>query len=116
MAPSKINKEKQDFNMVNNKFMIDKKLHEKILKKLREIEILKELKKCTHRVKINKNYTMYTIRLSIAFENDRNDPIYERLYNMRKSINGNKPRNFKFGSLDSKPGLLSNNKRLKKIK
>ena len=33
-----------------------------------------------------------------------------------KNINGNKPRNFKFGSLDSKPGLLSNNKRLKKNK
>ena len=84
MAPSKINKGKQDFNMVNNEFMIDKKLHKKILEKLREIEILKELKKCIHRAKINKNYTMYAIRLSITFQNDRNYPIYERLYNMRK--------------------------------
>ena len=110
------NKGNQDFNFIYNKFMKDKELQEKTLEKMREIELLKELKKCTHSPKINKNYPMYAIRLNRTFENDRNVPIYERLYNMRKIFKENKPRNSKSESLDSKSGLFSNNKRLKNNK
>ena len=110
------NKRKQDFNMIYKKFMKDKELQEKTLEKMREIEILKELKKCTHSPKINKNYPMYAIRLNRTFEIDRNIPIYERLYNMRKNHNANNLRNSKSESFDSKLGILSNNRRLKNNK
>ena len=110
------NKRKQDFNMIYKKFMKDKELQEKTLEKMREIELLKELKKCTHSPKINKNYPMYAIRLNRTFEIDRNIPIYERLYNMRKNINANNLRNSKSESFDSKLEILPNNRRLKNNK
>ena len=110
------NKRKQDFNMIYKKFMKDKELQEKTLEKMREIELLKELKKCTHSPKINKNYPMYAIRLNRTFEIDRNIPIYERLYNMRKNINANNIRNSKSESFDSKLEILPNNRRLKNNK
>jgi len=110
------NKDNKHFNLLYQKFMKEKELHEKTLEKMREIKLLKELRNCTHSPKINKDYPMYAIRLNRTFENERNSPIYERLYNMRKNINGNKPRNSKSESFDSKPALLSNNTRLKNNK
>ena len=109
-------KEKHDFNMVYKKFMKEKNLHEKTLEKLREIKKMKELRNCTYIPKINKNYPMYALRLDRTFENDRTEPIYERLYNMRKNNIENRPRNSKSENFDSKPVLLSYNDRLKNNK
>lgn len=102
-------KKKQDFDIIYQKFMKEKILHEKTLEKLREIKLAKELRNCSHSPKINRNYPMYAVRLNRTFEDERNVPVYERLYNMRKNSDGNGHRNSKSEIFDFKPILESSN-------
>ena len=50
---------KHDFNKLYQRFMEEKYLHEQTLERLRKIKNEKELKKCTHIPKINKNKPNY---------------------------------------------------------
>jgi hypothetical protein len=66
--------------------MLQKKMHEKALEKLREIKRKKELKKCSNKPKITE-YSPEQLNWSVDYENSKiykrnNDiPIFERLYN-----------------------------------
>ena len=79
-------KPKLDFNKIYERFMLQKKMHEKALEKLREIKRKKELKKCSNKPKISE-YSPEQLNWSVDYENSKiykrnNDiPIFERLYN-----------------------------------
>ena len=79
-------KRKLDFNKIYERFMVQQKMHEEAVEKLREIKRKKELKKCSNKPKIS-DYSPENLNLSVNYENSkifnrRNDnvPIFERLY------------------------------------
>ena len=90
-------KNKYDFNKIYERFMQEKKMHEKVLEKLREIKKQKELKKYTYVPRISQhsprnprksNFNLYN-QNSAIMNNGKKIPVYERLYSMRKKYNGN---------------------------
>ena len=91
-------KNKYDFNKIYERFMQEKKMHEKVLEKLREIKKQKELKKYTYVPRISQhsprnprksNFNLYN-QNSAIMNNGKKIPVYERLYSMRKKYNGNR--------------------------
>ncbi len=119
---------KKDLNIIYERFMQEKKMHEKALAKLREIKKKRELKKCPHKPKI---YVYPPDQLNKSFDNENSRKynhrkyvdIFERLYNMRKISNINKPkksRNFKNSPLlTSNSEIINksrNNQKIKNIK
>ena len=120
---------KHDFNKTYERFMQEKKAHEKVLEKLREIKLNKELKKCTDRPEINKYMPYSSIRRNKSFDlkdsnisykkRDDTIPIYERLYKMRKiNYKDKELKNSKSENFDIKHNLMiknnRNNNRVKK--
>jgi len=113
-----------DFNKTYERFMQEKKAHEKVLEKLREIKLNKELKKCTYKPEINKYIPSSSIRRNKSFDlkdsyisyknRDKAIPIYERLYKMRK-INDRKTalKNSKSENINIKHNLMIRNYRNK---
>ena len=108
---------RHDFNKTYERFMQEKKAHEKVLEKLREIKLSKELKKCTYKPKITKYMPYSSIRRNKSFdlkdsnisykERDKTIPIYERLYKMRKNNCNKKLKNSKSENIDiSKHNLM----------
>ena len=93
---------KSDFNKLYERFMAEKKMHDKALERLRESKRIKEEKKCTLNPKITeykprKIYLQNRLNKSVDMTydyriNDINKkvPIYERLYSLRKIYNQKK--------------------------
>ena len=93
---------KSDFNKLYERFMAEKKMHDKALERLRESKRIKEEKKCTLNPKITeykprKIYLQNRLNKSVDMTydyriNDINKkvPIYERLYSLRKTYNQKK--------------------------
>ena len=93
---------KSDFNKLYERFMAEKKMHDKALERLRESKRIKEEKKCTLNPKITeykprKIYLQNRLNKSVDMTydyriNDLNKkvPIYERLYSLRKTYNQKK--------------------------
>lgn len=115
---------RHDFNKTYERFMQEKKAHEKVLEKLREIKLNKELKKCTYRPEINKYMPYYSIRRNKSFDlkdsnisykkRDKAIPIYERLYKMRKINYKDKSlKNSKSENINIKHNLMIRNYRNK---
>jgi hypothetical protein len=73
-------KPKLDFNKIYERFMLQKKMHEKALEKLREIKRKKELKKCSNKPKITE-YSPEQLNWSVDYENSK-------IYKRNNHING----------------------------
>ena len=109
-------KPKHDFNRTYERFMQEKKMHEKVLEKLREIKKKKELKKYTPKPKIH-DYTPKNTRKKSNLYNQQSEvlnkgkkiPIYEKLYSMKKNYSGKK-------SERKSKSEIFNNKEIKKNK
>ena len=115
---------RHDFNKTYERFMQAKKAHEKVLEKLREIKLNKELQKCKNKPEINKCMSYYSIRRNksfdlkdsnISYKNiDNTIPVYERLYKMRKINCRDKTlKNSKSENFDFKHNLMIKNYRNK---
>ena len=118
-------KPKHDFNKIYERFMKEKKMHEKVLEKLREIKNQKELKKCTHFPKISQYSQKNIDRMNLTMDSlyspklsrNKKTPIYERLYSMRKkndAIKSNKNNRWNKSNLTEK--ALSEDKKINKKK
>ena len=79
---SKANKKKRDFNKLYEEFMLKKQMHEKALMILRENKEKRELRMCTDRPSINKNYKIKNRKKTPEVGCTRN----EFLYNLNKDI------------------------------
>jgi hypothetical protein len=99
-------KKKNDFNKIYDRFMKEKKLHDKTIEKMREIKLMKEDKKCTHIPKINKYYPSQE-KMNGALVKDKKIPIYERLYNLSQ-INNEKRSLKRSKTADFNPSNISN--------
>ena len=101
-------KKKNDFNKMYDRFMREKKLHDKTIEKMREIKLMKEDKKCTHMPKINKYYPGSKEKMNGALVKDKKIPIYERLYNLsqinneKRSLKRSKTADFNPSNISSK--------------
>ena len=76
------NKKKRDFKKMYEEFMLKKKMHEQALMILRQNKDKKEIKMCTDRPKINKNYKIKNRKKTPEVGCSRN----EFLYNLNKEI------------------------------
>ena len=79
---SKANKKKRDFNKLYEEFMLKKQMHEKALMILRENKEKREIRMCTDRPSINKNYKIKNRKKTPEVGCTRN----EFLYNLNKDI------------------------------
>ena len=115
---------RHDFNKTYERFMQEKKAHEKVLEKLREIKLNKELKKCTYKPEINKYMPYNSIRRNKSFDlkdsnisykkRDNTIPVFERLYKMRKNNCKDKTlKNSKSENFDIKHNLINRKNRNK---
>ena len=80
------NKKKHDFNKIYEEFMLKKKMHEQALMILRQNKDKKEIKMCTDRPKINKNYKIKNRKKTPEVGCSRN----EFLYKLNKEIQDTK--------------------------
>ena len=95
---------KRDFNIIYERFMQEKKMHEKALEKLREIKKKKELKKCPHKPIIH-FYTPDQLNKSFDYENPR-------IHNIKKDYHINKHK--KSRNIKISPLLTSNSEIINK--
>ena len=80
------NKKKHDFNKLYEEFMLKKQMHEKALMILRENKERREIRMCTDRPKINKDYKIKNRKKTPEVGCTRN----EFLYNLNKDIINNR--------------------------
>ena len=79
---SNTNKKKRDFNKLYQEFMLKKQMHEKALRILRENKEKREIRMCTDRPSINRNYKIKNRKKTPEVGCTRN----EFLYNLNKDI------------------------------
>ena len=110
---------------IYERFMEKKRLQEKVLERIRQIKQEKELKMCTNVPKINKyiingrhknmnSPNKKVLRKSKSALGDKNVPVYQKLYNMRK-LTGEGRKKKEDENCTFKPVLSSNSDVLNKI-
>ena len=88
-ADTKCKNNKNDFDKLYERWMNEQKMRDKAIEIMREKKIMKEMRRCTDKPKINKYYPRSQEKVVGAFDKEKKLPIYERLYNLRQSNNEN---------------------------